>query len=85
MDVLTCEKPGKYTINTHRVSNPKVVTFMVYVMMLVDDSGYYTFTEIDSSTLLFPFNYKLEKETLFEDNRFIMNNFDGELLISLNC
>lgn len=84
MEALSCDKPGKYRICVHRVSNPKVVAFMVYVMMLVDDSGYYTFTDINSSAYLFPFEYKMEKETLFEDCRFAMNNFGGELSISLN-
>lgn len=83
-DVMVCDKPGKYHVKTHRVSNPKIVAFMVYVMMLVDDSGYYTFTDINSSTYLFPFEYRMEKETLFEDGRFAMNNFGGELSISLN-
>ena len=58
--------------------------FMVYTMMLVDDSGYYTFTDINLSTYLFPFEYKMEKEALFEDDKFAMNNFGGELSISLN-
>lgn len=84
LDVMVYDKPGKYYIKTHKVSNPKVVAFMVYAMMLVDDSGYYTFTDINSSTYLFPFEYKMEKETLFEDSRFAMNNFGGELSISLN-
>lgn len=84
LDVMVCDKPGKYHVNTHKVSNPKIVAFMVYAMMLVDDSGYYTFTDINSSTYLFPFEYRMEKETLFEDGRFAMNNFGGELSISLN-
>ena len=84
LDVVVCDKPGKYHVNSHRVSNPKIVAFMVYTMMLVDDSGYYTFTDINSSTYLFPFDYKIEKEALFEDGRFAMNNFGGELSISLN-
>ena len=84
LDVMVCDKPGKYHIKTHKVSNPKVVAFMIYAMMLVDDSGYYTFTDINSSTYLFPFEYKMEKETLFEDSRFAMSNFGGELSISLN-
>lgn len=83
-DVMVCDKPGKYHVNKRRVSNPKIVAFMVYAMMLVDDSGYYTFTDINSSTYLFPFEYQMEKETLFEDDRFAMNNFGGELSISLN-
>lgn len=84
LDVMVCDKPGKYHVNTHKVSNPKIVAFMVYAMMLVDDSGYYAFTDINSSTYLFPFEYRMEKETLFEDGRFAMNNFGGELSISLN-
>lgn len=84
LEALSCQKPGKYHVNTHKINNSEVVSFMVYAMMLVDDSGYYTFTEINSSTYLFPFEYKLEKETLFEDSRFAMNNFGGELSISLN-
>ena len=83
-DVMACDKPGKYHVNKHRVGNPKIVAFMVYAMMLVDDSGYYTFTDINSSTYLFPFEYKMEKETLFEDSRFTFNNFGGEQTISLN-
>ena len=84
LEALSCQKPGKYYVNTHKVNNTEVVSFMVYVMMLVDDRGYYTFAEINSSTYLFPFEYRLEKETLFEDSRFAMNNFGGELSISLN-
>lgn len=84
MEALACDKPGKYHVNKHRISNSKVVSFMVYTMMLVDDSGYYTFTEINSSTYLYPFEYRMEKEALLEDSRFAMNNFGGELSISLN-
>lgn len=83
IDVLKCDRPGKYYINKHRVLNGKIVSFMVYTMMLVDDGGYYSFIEANSSTYLFPFDYKLEKEILLEDTRFSMNNFGNELSISL--
>lgn len=83
LEVVACDKPGKYHINRHKVNNSKIVSFMVYVMMLVDDSGYYTFSDINSSIYLFPFDYHMEKEILFEDERFTMNNFGGELSISL--
>ena len=53
-------------------------------MMLVDGRGYYTFPEINSSAYLYPFEYRMEKETLLEDSRFAMNNFGGELSIALN-
>ena len=84
LEVLSCEKPGKYHVVTYKISNLEVVSFMVYVMMLVDDRGYYTFVELNSSTYLFPFDYNLSKEALFEDSRFAINNFGGEISISLN-
>lgn len=84
IDVLHNDKPGKYQITKHKVSNNKVTSFMAYTMMLVDDGGYYSLIEVNSSTYLFPFIYKLEKETVLEDSRFAMSNFGGELSISLN-
>ena len=45
---------------------------------------YYSFIEVNSSTYLFLFDYKLEKEILLEDTRFSMNNFGNKLSISLN-
>lgn len=56
---------------------------MVYTMMNVDDSGYYLFQEINSSTYLFPFEYRVSKKSLLQDERFVMNNFGGELSITL--
>lgn len=83
-DVLICDKPGKYHVNIHKVTNPNAIAFMVYVLMLVDNGGYYTFNDISSSKHFFPFDYKLEKQILFEDDRFALNNFGGHLTISLN-
>lgn len=82
--VLVCDKPGKYHIGRHTVNNPKVVDFMLYVVMCIDNSGYYVLSELRSLQYLFPFEYKIEKEHLLNDNRFTLNNFGGELSISLN-
>lgn len=82
-EVVVCDKPGKYHVNMHKVNNVNVVTFMIYTMMCVDNSGYYHFMDIKSSTFFFPFEYQIEKETLLEDERFVMNNFGGELSIAL--
>lgn len=82
-EVLLCNKPGKYTVNERIVSNAEVALFMVYTSMLVDDSGYYSFAELNNSLYLFPFNYSIEKEKIAEDERFIFNNFGGELTVAL--
>ena len=81
--VLTCDKPGKYRINRQKISKSEVSSFMVYTMMNVDGSGYYSFQEINASTYLFPFEYQIEKESLLQDELFVMNNFGGELSIAL--
>ena len=83
MEVLVCDKPGKYRINKHRISDQKVVILMVYLLMLIDDSGYYTFLDLNASSYLFPFSYDVKKEAIMEDERFVFNNFGGELTISL--
>jgi hypothetical protein len=83
LNVVVCDKPGKYHINRHKVNNVNIASFMVYTMMCVDDGGYYSFIDLRSSTYFFPFEYQIEKEKLLEDDRFAMNNFGGELTIAL--
>ena len=84
LSVLQCEKPGKYQIVKHEVRNGRISAFMVYAMMLVDDSGYYSFTDLSNSVYFYPFQYQLGKELLLGDARFSMNNFSGELSVSVN-
>ena len=84
LSVLQCEKPGKYQIVKHEVHNGRISAFMVYAMMLVDGSGYYSFTDLGNSVYFYPFQYQLEKELLLGDDRFSMNNFGGELSVSVN-
>lgn len=83
LDVLVSDKPGKYHINRHQVNATDVSSFMVYSMMLIDANGYYSFQEINSSDYLFPFDYRVGKEVLLQDDRFIMSNLGGELSVAL--
>lgn len=83
MEVLVCDKPGKYRINKHKVMDQKVIVLMIYMLMTIDDSGYYTFLDLNSSSYLFPFLYDVKKESIMEDERFVFNNFGGELTIAL--
>ena len=49
----------------------------------IDDSGYYSFQELNDSVYLFPFEYHVEKETIVSDDRFSISTFGGEISISL--
>lgn len=83
MEVLVCDKPGKYRVNKHNVTDQKVIKWMIYMLMIIDDSGYYTFIDLNSSAYLFPFSYDVKKETIMQDEHFVLNNFGGELTIAL--
>ena len=56
---------------------------MVYTVMAVDDAGYYSMQELNESNYLFPFEYRIAKETLMQDDRFILSTFDSTLSVSL--
>jgi len=81
--IKLCKMIKIITMHERSVSNAEVALFMVYTSMLVDDSGYYSFAELNNSLYLFPFKYSIEKEKIAEDERFIFNNFGGELTVAL--
>ena len=84
LEAVTCDRPGRYRVRPHCVSNPAVAAFMVYTMMLVDNGGYYTLADIHASAYFFPFQYRVETELLFADSRFAIQQFGGELSVSLS-
>ena len=85
LNVLSSDRPGKYKIVKHAVRNNRVSVFMVYAMMLIGDSGYYSFAELSNAVFFYPFEYQIEKELILGDSRFSMNNFGGELSVSVNA
>ena len=82
-EVLLCNKPGKYYINKKNVNNKEVILLLVWTSMLIDNCEYYSFFELINFMYIFPFNYSIEKEQIVVDERFIINNFGGELTIAL--
>lgn len=74
---------GKQTRVKVEVTNPEIVTFMTKVAMHLGGCSYYTFSALTDFSFLFPFEYKLAKEVMLQDEDFITTNFGGELSISL--
>jgi len=74
---------GKYKIKKYSVKNQKVVMFMLYSLMCIDDAGYYTMLELSSSPLFFPFEYTLDKVEMMEDDRFVFSNFGGDTTVGI--
>lgn len=74
---------GKQTRVKVGVTNPEIVTFMTKVAMYLGGSSYYTFSSLTDFPFLFPFEYKLAKEVILQDEDFVTTNFGGELSVSL--
>lgn len=74
---------GKQTRVRINVTNPEIVSFMTKVAMYLGGSSYYTFSSLAEFPFLFPFEYKLAKEAILQDEAFITTNFGGELSVSL--
>lgn len=55
------------------------------IIMLIGDSGYYSFAELSNAVFFYPFEYQIEKELILGDSRFSTNNFGGELSVSVNA
>jgi hypothetical protein len=83
LGVISCEKPGKYIINKRAVNKESLVNFLLLVAMKVDGNSYYTFTDIKSFDVLFPFEYQIGKEQLMLDQHFTITNFGGETTVSI--
>ena len=82
-DVLASKKAGVYSIKKHQLSRLEIVNFLLFAMMKIDDAGYYSLVNLENSLYLFPFEYKVNKEGILEDDRFTTGTFGGELSVAL--
>ena len=73
---------GKQTRVRINVTNPEIVSFMTKVVMYLGGSSYYTFSSLAEFPFLFPFEYKLAKEAILQDQPFVTTNFGGEVSVS---
>ena len=77
------EKAGKQEPAHIEVKNEDVVSFMVRVAMTLDGSSYYAFSSLSEFPFLFPFEYRISKEALMQNERFVLSTFDSTLCVSL--
>lgn len=83
MDVLESKKVGIYSIKKHQLYKTEIVNFLLFAMMKIDDAGYYPLLNLENSLYLFPFEYKVSKENIMEDDRFTTGTFGGVLSVAL--
>ena len=74
---------GKQTRIKIEVTDPEIITFMTKVAMYLGGNSYYTFSALTDLPFLFPFEYKLDKAAILQDEDLVTTNFGGELSVSL--
>lgn len=83
MGILKNEVKTRYTLHKIEINNDAVLDFIIAQGMKLDGSSYYSYTEIANLFILFPFKYKVNKEMLMQENRYLMTGFGGEVAFSL--
>lgn len=83
LGVLSSEKTGRYTVNRFETTAEPVVSFMIRTGMKVMGNSYYNMMELGLFEVMYPFKYKISKEQLMSDERFLISNFGGEVSVAL--
>lgn len=81
---IKSEKTGRQEAATIEVKDEEIVSFMIQVAMTLDGSSYYAFSSLTDFPFLFPFQYRVSKEMLMADDRFVLSTFDSTLSVGLN-
>lgn len=80
---IISEKIGRQEPASIHVNNEEVISFMLRVAMTLDGSSYYTVSSLTEFPFLFPFEYRMTKEQLMQDERFTLSTFDAALCAAL--
>lgn len=80
---IRSEKTGRQEAAVIEVKDVEVISFMLRVAMALDGSSYYAFSSLTDFPFLFPFKYRVSKEMLMQDDRFVLSTFDSTLSVAL--
>ncbi len=83
LDAVHSPGTGKYVVNKKTVKEDKIISFMLRSVMTLDGSSYYTYESLCDFPFLFPFSYRITKEMLMADERFVLSTFDATLTASM--
>ena len=83
LGVLIAEKPGRYEINSHFVNDNEEISLMLKAAMISEKTSYCSFDDLNKFSVLFPFEFEVDKTALMQDKGFEFNTFGGEVNISL--
>lgn len=85
MDILKNEVKTRYTLHKIEITNNDVIDFIITQGMKLDGSSYYSYSEMNTLYILFPFEYQVSKEMLMEKDKYVMTGFGGEISFTLKA
>lgn len=83
MDILKNEVKTRYKLHKIEITNNDVIDFIITQGMKLDGSSYYSYSEMNTLYILFPFEYQVSKEMLMEKDKYVMTGFGGEISFTL--
>lgn len=83
LDAVRSIQTGKHEAVVINISNEEIAAFLLEVAMFLDGSSYYSFSSLTEFPFLFPFKFKVTKEQLMQDERFMLSTFDATLSVAL--
>ena len=85
MGLLTSVTKQRHMPEKQIINDPEVIGFIIWVAMKSDKNSYYSLEELTSFDIMFPLSYPVNKELLMTDDRFSVNTFGGEMVVSLTA
>lgn len=85
MGLLTSVTKQRHTPVKLRVTDPAVISFILWTAMKTDKNSYYSLEELSTFDCMFPLSYPISKELLITDARFSVSTFGGEMVVSLSA
>jgi len=83
MNILSNETKTRYLLQKMPITNDRVLDFVIAQGIRLDGSSYYSYTELEHLSILFPFKYEVKKELLMQSDKYAMSGFGGEVAFSL--
>lgn len=83
LGLLKASNRTRYELLQMEINNDEIVNFLLTVAMRLEGNSYYTFSELRSLYVLFPFKFQVSKEQLMNDNKLMTSSLGGEFSVSL--
>lgn len=83
LGVIVADKPGRYVVCRRHIKDSSTTNILIRAAMQTDGGSYYSLDGLKEFAVLFPFDYKLDKESIYQDDSFDVGSFGGVVNVSV--